>query len=39
VQNGYRALFIEAQDLFDDMYSSLADRSKAFHRVLNSGGR
>jgi DNA replication protein DnaC len=27
VQNGYRALFIKAQDLFDEMYSSLADRS------------
>jgi DNA replication protein DnaC len=27
VQNGYRALFIEAQDLFDQMYSSIADRS------------
>lgn len=27
VQNGHRALFIKAQDLFDEMYSSLADRS------------
>jgi DNA replication protein DnaC len=27
VQNGYRALFIRAQDLFDEMYASLADRS------------
>jgi DNA replication protein DnaC len=27
VQNGYRALFITAQDLLDDMYASLADRS------------
>ena len=27
IQNGHRALFIRAQDLFDDMYSSLADRS------------
>jgi DNA replication protein DnaC len=27
VQNGYRALFIKAQDLFDEMYASLADRS------------
>jgi len=27
VQNGYRALFIQAQDLFDEMYSSIADRS------------
>ena len=27
VQNGYRALFIKAQDLLDEMYASLADRS------------
>ena len=27
VQNGYHALFIKAQDLFDEMYASLADRS------------
>ncbi len=27
IQNGYRALFIRAQDLFDEMYASLADRS------------
>ena len=27
LQNGYRALFIKAQDLFDEMYASLADRS------------
>jgi DNA replication protein DnaC len=27
VHNGYRALFIKAQDLFDEMYASLADRS------------
>jgi len=27
LQNGYRALFITAQDLFDDLYASLADRS------------
>jgi DNA replication protein DnaC len=27
LQNGYRGLFISAQDLFDEMYSSLADRS------------
>jgi len=26
VQNGYRALFIQAQDLFDEMYASIADR-------------
>lgn len=27
LQNGHRALFIKAQELFDDMYASLADRS------------
>jgi len=27
MQNGYRGLFIRAQDLFDEMYASLADRS------------
>lgn len=27
LQNGHRALFVRAQDLFDDMYASLADRS------------
>lgn len=27
VENGYRGLFIKAQDLFDEMYASLADRS------------
>jgi DNA replication protein DnaC len=27
LQNGYRGLFVKAQDLFDDMYASLADRS------------
>lgn len=27
LQNGYRGLFIKAQDLFDDMYASIADRS------------
>ncbi len=27
LQNGYRGLFVRAQDLFDDMYASLADRS------------
>ena len=27
LQNGYRALFVSAQDLFDEMYASLADRS------------
>jgi DNA replication protein DnaC len=33
LQNGQRALFIRAQDLFDEMYSSLADRSS--RRLLN----
>lgn len=27
IQNGYRGRFIKAQDLFDEMYASLADRS------------
>jgi DNA replication protein DnaC len=27
LQNGHRGLFLRAQDLFDEMYSSLADRS------------
>ena len=27
LQNGHRALFIKAQDLFDELYASLADRS------------
>jgi DNA replication protein DnaC len=27
IQDGYRGLFIKAQDLFDEMYASLADRS------------
>jgi DNA replication protein DnaC len=27
MQNGYRGMFISAQDLFDEMYASLADRS------------
>ena len=26
IQNGHKGLFIKAQDLFDDMYASLADR-------------
>jgi DNA replication protein DnaC len=33
LQNGYRGLFIRAQDLFDDMYASLADRSS--RRLIN----
>jgi len=27
LQNGFRGLFVKAQDLFDEMYASLADRS------------
>ena len=27
LESGYRALFVKAQDLFDEMYASLADRS------------
>ena len=27
LQNGYRGVFVKAQDLFDEMYASLADRS------------
>jgi DNA replication protein DnaC len=27
LENGYRGLFIKAQDLFDEMYTTLADRS------------
>ena len=27
LQNGYRGQFVRAQDLFDEMYASLADRS------------
>ena len=33
LQNGYRGLFIRAQDLFDEMYASLADRST--RKLLN----
>jgi len=33
LQNGYRGQFIRAQDLFDEMYASLADRSS--RRLLN----
>jgi DNA replication protein DnaC len=33
LENGYRGLFVKAQDLFDDMYQSLADRSS--RRLLN----
>jgi DNA replication protein DnaC len=33
LENGYRGLFIKAQDLFDEMYASLADRSS--RRLVN----
>jgi DNA replication protein DnaC len=33
LENGYRARFIRAQDLLDDMYASLADRSS--RKLLN----
>jgi len=33
LENGYRGLFIKAQDLFDDMYQSLADHSS--RKLLN----
>lgn len=33
LQNGYRGLFMRAQDLFDEMYASLADRSS--RQLLN----
>ena len=33
LQNGYRGLFVRAQDLFDEMYASLADRST--RKLLN----
>lgn len=37
LENGYRGMFIKAQDLFDDMYASLADRSsrKLLNRLCN----
>jgi DNA replication protein DnaC len=33
IENGYRAQFVRAQDLFDEMYASLADRSS--RKLLN----
>ena len=33
LHNGYRGFFVRAQDLFDEMYASLADRSS--RRLLN----
>lgn len=37
LENGYRGLFIKAQNLFDQMYESLADRStsRLIHRMAN----
>jgi DNA replication protein DnaC len=34
IQNGYRGRFIRAQDMFDEMYASLADRST--RQLLNT---
>jgi DNA replication protein DnaC len=34
IENGYRCQFIRAQDLFDEMYASLADRST--RQLLNA---
>jgi DNA replication protein DnaC len=36
LENGYRCQFVRAQDLFDDMYASLADRSSR-HLVKRLG--
>jgi len=33
LENGYRGLFVKAQDLFDEIYASLADRSS--RRLVN----
>jgi DNA replication protein DnaC len=33
LQNGHRGVFVQAQDLFDEMYASLADRSS--RKLLN----
>jgi len=37
LQNGHRGVFMRAQDLFDEMYASLADRStrKLLNRLVN----
>lgn len=37
LENGYRGMFIKAQNLFDEMYASLADRSsrKLINRLVN----
>jgi DNA replication protein DnaC len=37
LQNGHRGLFIKAQDLFDQMYASLADRSS--RKLVNALAR
>lgn len=37
LQNGYRGRFVKAQDLFDEMYASLADRSS--RRLVNTLAR
>ncbi len=37
LQNGYRCTFVSAQDLFDEMYASLADRST--RKLVNSLAR
>jgi len=37
LENGYRGRFVRAQDLFDDIYASLADRST--RRLLNQLAR
>jgi DNA replication protein DnaC len=37
LQNGYRGLFLKAQDLFDEMYASLADR--ASRKLVDRLGR
>jgi len=36
IENGHRGLFVKAQDLFDEMYASLADRSsrKLINRLM-----
>jgi DNA replication protein DnaC len=36
LQNGYRGLFIKAQDLFDEMYASIADGTLAAARISAS---
>jgi DNA replication protein DnaC len=38
LENGYRGLFVRAQDLFDEMYASVADRSsrKLLNRLMTA---